>query len=318
LCFRKLPKKAADFIKPGENNCVNTVIGGHSRSLAEMLHRMNAHTALTRTLAHAAPPRAVGGLHLSVSFDRGRSNIRNLRQSGSLKALFPRPDGPALPAVMLNTAGGLTGGDRMQVSVAVEPDAHVILSSQAAERAYRAKGQSRAEVTVALRAGPRARIDWLPQETILFDGAALDRRLLADLAPDAKLLLVEPLIFGRVAMGEVVRHGSLHDHWQVRRDGQLVFADALRLDGDIAADLARKGVAGGAGAMASVLYVGPDASAFVTQLRLLLPATAGCSLIRDGVLFARMLARDGFDLRRSLIAVIEYLGGAPLPKVWRL
>ena len=279
---------------------------------------MTAFAALTLTRPDAPPPRAIGGLRLCVSHARASSQIRTLRQSGSLKALFPRPSGPALEAVFLNTAGGLTGGDRMQIEVEAEAGAHVILSSQAAERAYRALGQSRAEVTLRLLAGAGARIDWLPQETILYDGSALIRTLQADLAPTARVLLVEPVIFGRAAMGEVVKIGLLRDHWHIRRAGELIFADALRLDGDIAAQLSASGVAGGAGAMASVLYTGPDAAAFLAGLRGLMPLTAGCSLIRDGVLFARMLARDGFDLRRSLVPVIEYLGAAPLPKVWRL
>ncbi len=279
---------------------------------------MTAHAALTRTRADAPPPRAIGALRLSVSHERASSQIRALRQSGSLKALFPRPIGPALEVVLLNTAGGLTGGDRMQTEVEAEPGAQVILSSQAAERAYRALGHSRAEVTLRLQAGAGARIDWLPQETILYDGSALARTLQADLAPTARMLLVEPVIFGRTAMGEVVKTGLLRDRWLVRRAGELIFADALLLEGNFAAHLTASGVAGGAGAMASVLYVGPDAAGYVTALRGLMPPTAGCSLVRDGVLFARLLAGDGFDLRRMLIPVIEYLSAAPLPKVWRL
>ncbi len=279
---------------------------------------MNALAALTRTPVDAAPPRAVGGLRLLVNQGRGASHIKTLRQSGSLKALFPRPVGAALEAVFLNTAGGLTGGDRMQIEAEVEAGAHLTLSSQAAERAYRAAKDDRARVTLALKVGPGARIDWLPQETILYDGAALDRNLQADLARDGRLLLVEPIIFGRAAMGETVRSGLLRDHWRVRRAGELVFADVLRLQGDIAATLTRAGIAGGAGAMASVLYVGPDAAARLTGLRQLLPDTAGCSLIREGVLFSRMLAGDGFALRAVLIPAVEYLSAAPLPKVWRL
>ena len=279
---------------------------------------MHALVALSRTPADAAPPRAVGELRLLVSHARGASHIKTLRQSGSLKALFPRPAGAALEAVFLNTAGGLTGGDRMQIEAGAEAGAHLILSSQAAERAYRAMGLARAEVTLALNVGPGARIDWLPQETILYDGAALARNLQADLAGDARLLLVEPVIFGRAAMGETVRSGLLRDTWRVRRAGEMVFADALLLQGDMALALGCAGRGGGAGAMASVLYVGPDAAARLSGVRQLLPDTAGCSLIRDGVLFTRMLARDGFDLRAVLIPLVEYLSAAPLPKVWRL
>ena len=145
-------------------------------------------------------------------------------------------------------------------------------------------------MTLKLKVGPGARIAWLPQKTILYDGAALVRSLQADLAKDARLLLVEPVIFGRAAMGETVRSGPLRDTWRVRRDGKLVFADALLLEDDIAAVLTRTGMAAGAGAMASVLHIGPDAAARMSGLRQLLPDSAGCSLIRDGVLFTRMLA----------------------------
>lgn len=128
-------------------------------------------------------------------------------------------------------------------------------------------------------------------------------------------MLVEPVIFGRKAMGEVMRNAQLRDRWEVRVGGKLCFADALWLSGDLATQLSRTGAAG---AMVTVLYVGPDAAAFLSGLRKLLPPIAEASLIRDSVLFARMLGADGFDLRTALIPVLEYLGGAPLPKVWRL
>lgn len=235
-----------------------------------------------------------------------------------MKALFPRPAGPALDTVFLNTAGGLTGGDRMRIAAEALADSHIVLSSQAAERAYRARGDTVALVDVQLRAGAAARIDWLPQETILFEGAALSRRLSVSMASDAKVLLVEPLILGRAAMGEEVHAALFHDRWDVRVDGALVFADAVRMRGDLAAQGDRAAVAGGCRAMAGVLYAGPDAAAFLSEIRALLPASSGVSLVREGVLFARLLARDGFLLRRTLIPVIERLSLGTLPKVWRL
>lgn len=157
--------------------------------------------------AHPAQPRAIWAVRLVAQQGRGSSQIAGLRQSGSLKLLFPRPAGPALEGVLLKTAGGLTGGDRMQVDVTAEAAAHVILSSQSAERAYRAVKSTCAIVGVRLTAGAGARVDWLPQETILFDGAALTRSLIVDLDPTAPALLVEPVIFGRKAMAEVKRNG---------------------------------------------------------------------------------------------------------------
>ncbi|WP_291833204.1 urease accessory protein UreD [Limimaricola sp.] len=260
-------------------------------------------------------PRARGLLRLALRQARGAARIDRLHQAGSLKVLFPREAGPALEAVLLNTAGGLTGGDRMEVEIAAGAGARAVISTQAAERAYRAPPGPAAEVEVRLRAEPGARLDWLPQETILFEGAKLDRRLKAELDSGATALIVEPVIFGRMAMGEVLRDAHLHDRWQIRVGGRLVLADALRLAGDVQAQLARAAVAGGAGAMATLCLVGPGAAAKLGPVRAL---GAAASLIRDEVLFLRMLAVDGQALRRALIPVIECLTEASLPKVWRL
>lgn len=241
--------------------------------------------------------------------------IADLRQSGSMKALFPRVRGDALQAVFLNTAGGLTGGDVMQIDVTAQADAHVVMSSQAAERAYRAQPGQIAKLHVTLAAGPAGRIDWLPQETILFDAAALDRRMTVHLAQDATALLVEPVIFGRAAMGEVVHDLHFTDHWRVHRDGALVFADAVRICGDADALLMRRAVAAGAGAMATVLFAAPQAAAFAD---LNLPENCGASLIADDLLLVRLLAADGFALRRVLVPLVETLSAAPIPRVWRL
>ena len=268
--------------------------------------------------APAGLPRAVGAVVLSAVQARGAARIAGLRQSGSLKLLFPRRVGPALEAVLLNTAGGLTGGDRMEVEVTAGPGARVVMTTQAAERAYRALAGTEARVTVRLAVRAGARIDWLPQETILYDASALVRSLHLDLDPEGQALLVEPLIFGRAAMGEVLRAALLRDRWEVRCDGQLVFVDALRLEGDLAAQLQRPAVAGGAGAMASVLLVGPGGAAGPAALRPLLPPGSGVSLLHDGLLFARLLAPDGLALRKLLIPVIETLSAAALPKVWSL
>lgn len=241
-----------------------------------------------------------------------------MHQAGSFKLLFPRIRGAALQAVSLNTAGGVTGGDRFHLSARAEDGAHLVMTTQAAERVYRAQPGEVGQVRSALSVGAGARLDWLPQETIVYDHAALDRRLEADVTGNGRLLAVEPVIFGRAAMGEVVRQGMLSDRWRVRRDGQLVFADNLRLDGDIHDLLQVPGIAGGAGAMASLLLIAPDADLFRDPVRAALGPRGGASVIRPGVLFARVLADDGFDLRRALIPAIHALTRADLPKTWML
>lgn len=218
----------------------------------------------------------------------------------------------------MNTAGGITGGDRFEIAAQAGPGATLTLTTQAAERVYAASAGEvgRLETRLAVAAG--ARLNWIPQETILFDRSALTRRLVVTLAPDAALLLAEPLVFGRGAMGEDLRAASFEDRIEIRREGRPLYLDAVRLDGDIAARLDRPHVARGARAMVSLVYVAADAEAHLGPLRALLPGTGGVSLIGDEVLALRLLAADGFDLRRHLVPILTRLTGADLPKPWMI
>lgn len=270
------------------------------------------------------PPRAVGSLWV-VSKTReigGVSVLGDLRHSGCLKALFPRGPADRLGAVFVNTSGGITGGDDLHIAARVGPDSRLSLTSQAAERIYRASGDGAAQVRSTIEVAQGARLDWLPQETILFDGARLDRRLRVDLTGNARCLLVETLVFGRTAMGESVRSLHLSDRIEVWRDGTPLFIDRMRLSGDAAAHLARHATGGGAVAMASVLFAtdpdSPDAAAHLDQLRPELPVKAGASLIRPGLLFLRLAATDSFHLRRALLPVLAQLNDGPLPRTWMI
>jgi urease accessory protein len=262
-----------------------------------------------------AVPRAMGEARLTVRHSDGQTRIAALRLSGSLKVLFPHGAGDPLEAVVLNTAGGLTGGDRMRLMVEAGPGARMVLTSQAAERAYRAAGDQMARVDGRISVGPGARVDWLPQETILYDGAALARRMRVDLAEDARFMGVETLVFGRAAMGERIRQLELSDRWEIRRGGRLVLADAVRITGDAAELMARPGAGGGAGAVAWICLVAPEAETCLEPLR---AALGAASLVRPGVLVARAVAEDSFLLRRAIVPAIEEITGARLPRVWRL
>lgn len=261
-------------------------------------------------------PRAEGALMVSAKRQGASSVIDRYRPSGAMKAMFPRRPGP-LEAIVINSAGGITGGDRLRISAEAGEGAHLVLTTQAAERAYRA-ARGWGAVDSRLRAAPGARLFWLPQELILYQGAALRRRLRIALAGDARLLMVEPVIFGRAAMGERLTDASLHDRIEITRDGVALYHDAVRLEGDLQARLARAGIAAGAGAMASVVYVGPEAEAHLPAVRAALPAAGGASLLRPDLLAVRLLAEDGFLLRRHLLPVLDRLSQDTLPTSWRL
>ena len=238
--------------------------------------------------------------------------------AGSLKALFPRLKPRQVEAVLVNTAGGITGGDRFEFSATAAMQTSLSVTTQTAERAYRAQPGETGQLSTQLRVESDARLHWLPQETILFNGSALNRRLRVDLASDSRLLFVEPLIFGRTEMGEIVTNACFRDCIEIRRDGQPLFLDRTSLVGDIAAHLSRPHVANGAAAMALIVLVAPDAVTRLDRLRTMLPETAGASLIGPDVLVARLLAMDGFALRQTLLPVLRYLSNDELPKCWML
>ena len=172
------------------------------------------------------------------------------------------------------------------------------------------------ETTIRLEAG--ATLDWLPQETILFDGGALDRSLTVDMAADSRFLAVESLVFGRRARGEAVAAGYLFDRWRIRRAGRLVYAEGLRFDGAMAETLDSPAVGAGAAATASLIMAAPDAETRLDAVRDILDSDntveAGASAF-DGLLAVRMVSADAFALRRRLVEVLEMLRG-PLPRVW--
>ena len=219
---------------------------------------------------------------------------------------------------MVNTAGGITGGDRFELSAEVGAKAKLTLTTQAAERAYKAQTGEVGRVTTRLSVAADAQLNWLPQEMILFENSALHRRLQIDLSDAARLLMVEPLVFGRAAMKETLKQVNFSDRIQITRDGQPLYLDAMHLHGDAAVHLARPAIANGAGAMASLVCVAPDAATKLAAISALLPETAGASMLADDILVMRLLATDSFEMRRTLVPVLDLLTHNTLPTSWRL
>lgn len=248
----------------------------------------------------------------------GRPRIGTLFQSGAGKLRMPRiyaHDGIEL--VFINTAGGLTGGDHVSTDLSVDTGATVVWTSQASEKIYRSiAGTASIENRVSQAAG--STLVWLPQETILFDRASLTRRLDISLAGDARLLAIEPMVFGRTAMGEAVREGYWRDSWRLSLDGTLIHADETRLSGPIADILAKAGVAGGALGVASGVYAGPDAVDILEAVRRVAAVpgvAAGASLI-GGHIVLRAVAADGEGLRQWIRQVLDAATGLGLPRTW--
>ncbi|EAU40635.1 urease accessory protein [Fulvimarina pelagi HTCC2506] len=245
-----------------------------------------------------------------------RTRLRTLHQSGCLKFRFPRHADGRAEAIAINTSGGLTGGDRLSYGVDLGTNASATLTTQACERIYRAhSGDASLETT--LRIGSHASLNYLPQETILFNGGRLKRSLEVNAEDTSRFLLLEPVILGREMMGERVEVGLLRDRWRVRIAGRLVFADDLALDGRMADLAAARAGLGGMRAFATILMKAETTEAQLETVRVILGESGGASLIA-GLLVIRLAEKSGFALRKQLLPLLETLGEAPLPLVWSL
>ena len=263
-----------------------------------------------------AANRALGSIVLAVRASAGVTRRSRLREEGPLRVRCPGPASAELEAVIVNTAGGVAGGDRFTLGVTVEPGARLVVTTAAAEKVYRTLAPE-AMIDVKLDVAAAASLAWLPQETILFDRARLKRTIDIDLAEDARVVLAEAIVFGRSGMGETVDDGFLFDRWRVRRGGRLIHAEAMRLDGAVAARLAQPAVAKGGIAVATVLVVPGDegTAAGVRALGDHLRGEVGVS-VWNGLAVVRLCAADGEALRHDLVAVLAAMRGAPLPRLW--
>jgi urease accessory protein len=254
--------------------------------------------------------RSVGRLALEIA---ANGAVVRRREEGCAKLRMPtRLAGQAPEAILINTSGGLAGGDRLDIDVKAASD--LCLTTQAAEKVYRALSNE-TRISTRLSGRGAARLLWLPQETILFYGARLARSLEVDLQESSGLLAVESVVLGRKAMGETLTDFSFHDRWRIRRGGRLVYADDLRFD---PARVLGAAALDGARAFATLVFVGVAVERFLEPLREIFAERGGVSAW-DGKLVARLIGVDGFDLRKTLIPALTLLA-APneLPKVWTL
>ena len=273
-------------------------------------------TATAETARTFAANRAIGRIAFAVQAKAGVTRRTRVREEGSLRVRFPGPASAELEAVIVNTAGGVAGGDRFALDVTVEPGARLVVTTAAAEKVYRTL-EPDATIDVRLAVGATSSLAWLPQETILFNRARLRRTINIDLAEDARLLLAEAIVFGRSGMGEAVDDADVFDRWHLRRGGRLIHAEAMRLDGAAATKLAQPAVANGGVAVATVLIVPAD-EAVAAAIRALddhFLGEVGVSAW-NGFAVVRLCAADGAALRHDLVAVLTAVHNGSLPRLW--
>jgi urease accessory protein len=282
---------------------------------------MTGRSPAVGALSASARIRARGEARAAFARVGDRTEAARAFETGGLRLRFPR-SGEVCESVLINTGGGMAGGDHSTIDIVAGTGAKVLFTTQSAEKIYRSDGgTAEVETRIVLKTG--AALDWLPQETILFEGARFCRRLDIDLAEDASLLLVEAVTFGRIAMGEETIDASIRDSWRIRRAGRLVFAEELRLD-RAGAILDRPAVGRGARAIASIVVAAPDARGGLDRIRAALDAVcaadgerleAGASAI-DGITIARLASPSPSRLRAAIAEVMMALRGRAAPRVW--
>jgi urease accessory protein len=263
-----------------------------------------------------AANRAVGSVRFETVLSAGKTRRGDVHEAGSLRVRFPSPETGALSAVLVNTAGGVAGGDRFDISIDAGAGTALTLTTAAAEKVYRSHGPA-ATIDVSLRVQAGAHLAWLPQETILFDRARLSRRIDIDLHEDASLLLAEIVVFGRAAMDERMTQGAYGDRWRLRRGGRLIFAETLRLADDIGGKLTQRATADGGVAIATVLVV-PGTEEIVERVRSAAATFAGEVGISawNGFALARFCAKDAAALRTDVMKVLAQIDAKALPRLW--
>jgi urease accessory protein len=284
---------------------------------AEADSRDNIMLMIGPSLGAAALPafmRADGGVRLELGPTPLGTRALAVAESGGYRVRFPRSG----EGVLINTGGGMAGGDRMRVEVTVRSGAQAVLTTQAAEKLYRSDGPD-TEIAVSLSLERGSSLAWLPQEQILFDAARLHRTMDIAIAADASLTLVESVVFGRVARGERLESGACRDRWRFRRDGRLVLAEDVRLEGAVYEVLSRRASANGASALATFVHIAPEAERRAEEARALLAGAAsewGVSAF-DGLLIARFVAAEPRALRMDLARFIDSYRRTPLPRSWQ-
>lgn len=259
--------------------------------------------------------RSTGAAHVVM----GPRGLIDLAQSGSAKAMLPRLTAGMPEIVFLNTSGGLASGDRLAFSVTLRDRCRAVATTQTAERAYRADGAA-ADATVHLRVGQNGWLDWLPQDTILFEGARLNRDTQVDLDPGAGCLMLDMIVLGRLAMGERPARLHLRDRRVVRQAGRIVHHDAMALDDRTLARRDGPALLGDARAMATLAMIAPQAPDMLSAARAVLdePGVTGAASAPPGRLVIRLLARDDWPLRRQINRLLRVLRKDPLPRIWQV
>jgi len=268
--------------------------------------------------------RAAGAGRVVFAGGEDDTKIVDIYQKFPVALAFPKiDDARHREAVIVNCSGGVAGGDRLQIEIVAQCGSSVAMTTQAAEKVYRALDRP-AQITTRLEVHENAKLAWLPQETIVFDKARIKRRTEVALYSGAEIAALEWLVLGRVESGEKVRSGYVLDSWRVSLDGRLVWADGFLLSDEMFAHIHREALLSKWKAIGTLIYFGPH-----TEIRLELfrdiasSLKCYCVVTSVGALIvvrfaAEMSSELRFGLRTFLEQSSRVLGHGPfkVPKMW--
>ena len=268
--------------------------------------------------------RADGCGRIILSGSENGTRIEEVFERSPIRIMFPRT-GYSAPdeAVLINTAGGIAGGDKLEWSIRALREASIAVTTQAAEKVYRALREP-SRITTTLEARELARLAWLPQETIVFNWARLHRTTEIELFSGAELLALDWLVFGRAAHAEVVNGGHITETWRVRKEGRLIWADSFRVSDDAFPHLHRKALLSNCNAIATMIYFGPCLKGRLDFLRAITPSL-GChcaATLVNGLIVVRFATQESSELKVALRSFLQQfgseLGAGPfqVPKMW--
>ena len=270
------------------------------------------------SLKKAVMQRMEGCASFSTVYKDQRSSLEQLYQSGSLKLRFPLYSDNHFEAVQINTAGGVTGGDKLFWKCELGEKTKATITTQAAEKIYRSLDGLPAAIDVSLTLRKNSTLFWLPQETIFFNRGALKRKITVEMEEGAALLLVEAFVFGRKLMGEKVVNGFIDDEWQVRFCDELVHFEAFKINGNILQQSTRPAIFNANQAIATILYIADDYQRHEAAAREIIGQSGGVSAW-NGKFLARMIEKDSYSLREKLVPLVKLLTkGADVPKFWSI
>jgi len=268
--------------------------------------------------------RAEGSCRIVLCGSEKGTRVMDVYQKSPIRVLFPRASGARVEeAVLVNTSGGVAGGDRLEASVTAMEDASIAITTQAAERVYRALKES-AQILTTLKTRDAARLAWLPQETIVFNRARVSRETHVEVTSGTELLALEWLVLGRAAHGEKLSAGTITDSWRIVKDGRLVWADSFRLTDDVLPHLGRKALLSDCTAVATLVYFGAEPGSRLELVRDL-ASSLGChcaATLVGGLMVARFAARTSYDLKTALRSLLQQFGKGlvqgpfQVPRMW--